>query len=85
MRDSPPGIRRLRLLGAFAAEAVAKAGPPDRQGWSKVDLPLETIDAAAPMLLGIGPEIDVIEPEALRTAIGELARAVARRMGRKSG
>jgi len=85
LRASPLGLRRLRLLGAFAAEAVATAGPPDRHDWREVDLPLETIDAAAPMLLGIGPEIDVIEPEALRTEIGELARAVARRMGRRPG
>jgi predicted DNA-binding transcriptional regulator YafY len=82
LHASPIGLRRLRLLGAFASEAVSKAGPPDAAGWRAVDLPLETIDAAAPMLLGIGPEIDVIEPPQLRTAIGALARAVARRMGR---
>ena len=85
LRASPLGLRRLRLLGAFAAEAVAAAGPPDADGWCAVDLPLETVDAAAPMLLGIGPEIDVFEPEALRTAIGSLARAVARRMRRRVG
>ena len=80
LRASPLGLQRLRLVGAFAADAVARAGPPDGQGWCAVDLPLETIEAAAPMLLGIGPEIDVLEPAPLRAAVGALARAVARRM-----
>lgn len=82
LRASPIGLRRLRLLGTFAAEAVAKASAPDDSGWCRVDLPLETIEAAAPMLLGIGPEIDVLEPAPLRAEIGRLARAVARRMSR---
>jgi predicted DNA-binding transcriptional regulator YafY len=80
LRASPLGIQRLRLLGSFAGEAVAKAGPPDADGWRPVDFPLETISSAAPILLGIGPEIDVIEPAELRTAIGRLAHDVLKRI-----
>jgi predicted DNA-binding transcriptional regulator YafY len=80
LRASPVGLQRLRLLGAFAGEAVAKAGPADGEGWRIIELPLETIEAAAPMLLGIGPEIDVIEPAALRVQITRLATMVLKRM-----
>jgi predicted DNA-binding transcriptional regulator YafY len=80
LRASPIGLQRLRLLGSFAGEAVAKAGPPDAEGWRAIDLPLETLSSAAPMLLGIGPEIDVIEPEELRAEIGRLAAEVIDRM-----
>jgi predicted DNA-binding transcriptional regulator YafY len=80
LRASPVGLQRLRLLGAFAGEAVARAGPVDENGWRLVDLPLETIGSAAPALLGIGPEIDVIEPAALAAEIGRLATLVLQRM-----
>lgn len=84
LRASPTGLRRLRLLGSFAGEAVAKAGPADNEGWRIVDLPLETITSSAPALLGIGPEIDVIAPAALRTEIARLAALVLQRMKRQS-
>ncbi len=77
---SPLGMRRLRLLGSFAGEAVAKAKPGGKEGWHIVKLPLETIESAAPALLGIGPEIDVIEPVALRDEISRLAELVLQRM-----
>ncbi len=82
LRASAIGLRRLRALGAFAAEAVAAAGPADINGWQKLELPLETIETAAPMLLGIGPEFEVIAPDALRLAIGALASGVALRMSK---
>jgi predicted DNA-binding transcriptional regulator YafY len=80
LRASPVGMQRLRLLGTFAGEAIAKAGPADNDGWRIIKLPLETTESAAPMLLGIGPEIDVIEPAALRTEIARLAEMVLKRM-----
>lgn len=80
LRASPIGLQRLRLLGSFAGEAVAKAEPADDDGWCIVKLPLETIESAAPTLLGIGPEIDVIKPNALRVEITRLAKLVLQRM-----
>jgi predicted DNA-binding transcriptional regulator YafY len=80
LRASQVGLQRLRLLGTFAGEAVAKAGPADDEGWRIVELPLESIEAAAPALLGIGPEIDVIEPAALRAEIARLAKGVLHRI-----
>ncbi len=80
LRASPIGLQRLRLLGDFAGRAVAAALPPDEEGWSELTLPIESIDSAAPMLLGIGPELDVIEPAALRAAVLGLAAAVVGRI-----
>ena len=85
LRASPLGLQRLRLLGAFAAEAVAAAGPSDAAGWCEVLLPLETIEAAAPQLLGIGPELAIIEPAGLREEVARLARAVVTRMEEQTG
>jgi predicted DNA-binding transcriptional regulator YafY len=80
LRASPTGLQRLRLLGTYADGAVAKAESVDDDGWRIVKLPLETIESAAPTLLGIGPEIDIIAPAALRTEIAKLAKLVLQRM-----
>lgn len=83
LRASPLGQRRLHLQGAFAAEAVALADEPDALGWCRLVLPLESITEAAPMLLGIGPEIEVIAPDDLRAEIARLALEVVSRMEKK--
>jgi predicted DNA-binding transcriptional regulator YafY len=80
LRLSPIGLQRLRLLGDFAGRAIAAASPPDIEGWTRLTLPVESLDAAAPMILGIGPEVDVIEPPELREAVRDLAVAVANRI-----
>ncbi len=67
------GLKRLSVLGAYAVDAVAKAVPADAQGWSKLTLPFETVEQAALALLGIGPEIRVVEPDALRQRMHQLA------------
>ena len=68
------------MLGSFAGEAVAKAKPADDDGWHIVTLPLENIESAAPALLGIGPEIEVIDPAALGIEIARLAGLVLKKM-----
>lgn len=80
LRASPVGIQRLRMLGAFAGRAIADATPAEQAGWVVLTLPIETLDSAAPMLLGIGPEIDILDPPELRNAVRMLALQVARRM-----
>lgn len=81
LRATPLGLKRLAQLGAFAQRAVTAADAPDDGGWSHVALPIETIDHAALTLLGIGPEIAVLEPEALRHRLRALAEDVVRRCG----
>lgn len=83
IRASALGLERIAALGAFAAAAVAEAGPPDREGWRMICLPVETGDHSARALLGCGPEFEVIEPTSLRERIAELACAVLARAGQE--
>ena len=79
VRASVEGRARLARLGRFAAEAVDRASVPDADGWSVVQLPIESVSHAALLLLGLGPEVEVTSPEALRAELGALAARMARR------
>jgi predicted DNA-binding transcriptional regulator YafY len=79
LRATALGLKRLSQLGAFAQRAVKTAGPVDDEGWSCLSLPIETLDHAALTLLGIGPEIVVLAPEALRLRLRDLAADVVHR------
>jgi predicted DNA-binding transcriptional regulator YafY len=72
------GLKRLSQLGTYAADAVRAAVASDA-GTSVVQFPFENIDQAALALLGIGPEIEIMSPDALRTRIAELAKEVMQR------
>lgn len=78
IRASALGLKRLSALGTYAAQAVNQANPPDEEGWSELTLPFETIDQAALLLLGIGPEIKVIKPVGLRFKIQSYAQEILR-------
>jgi predicted DNA-binding transcriptional regulator YafY len=79
LRASPTGLARLARLGAWATAAVEAAGPPDPEGWRGLSLPVESVEDAALMLLGVGPELEVLDPPPLRRRIADLAEAVAKR------
>ncbi len=51
-------------------------GSRTRRGWAIVSLPIETVDKAALTLLGLGPEVTVVEPMELRAALRDLAHQV---------
>ncbi|QNA84979.1 WYL domain-containing protein [Sphingomonas sp. So64.6b] len=73
LRASPVGLKRLARLGGYAVRAVQTAGPVEEDGWVRLSLPVERPEQAALDLLAIGPEIEVIDPPALRAALHELA------------
>ncbi len=73
------GQARLAALGDYAARAVERATAPDAHGWARLELPFETLEQAALMLLGLGPEIEVLGPPELRAHLGELAHGVVQR------
>lgn len=79
LRASPLGLKRLAKLGAYAAEAVAAAEPPAMDGWALLRLPFEHIEQAALLLLGVGPEIEVIEPVQIRDELLGLAKQISAR------
>lgn len=79
LRASVTGMKRLSALGAYAALAVNAASVEDADGWARLTLPIENIEQAALLLLGIGPEIDVLKPVELRERLRTLALEVVRR------
>jgi predicted DNA-binding transcriptional regulator YafY len=77
VRATDLGLVRLAKLGAYAAAAVAASTTPDDDGWTTVDLPIEGVEHAALELLGVGPEVVVDAPRALRAKIRDLAARIA--------
>jgi predicted DNA-binding transcriptional regulator YafY len=76
VRLSPAGVRALpSVLDAdLATQALEQAGPPGEDGWREVELGLERPDIAAGQLLGLGVEVEILEPAAVRAAFADAAR-----------
>ncbi|WAL65584.1 YafY family protein [Amycolatopsis cynarae] len=81
VRLSPGGLRALPSVidAGLAAEALEQAGPPGADGWTDVELALETPEIAAAQLLGLGPEVEIVAPPAVRAAFADLARRMVER------
>jgi predicted DNA-binding transcriptional regulator YafY len=77
LRASAVGLNRLRSFSPIVAQAVERTmGPPDREGWRQVTVPIEAVEHAAREMLRLGDEAVVLEPAALRDAL----RATAAQM-----
>ncbi len=68
VRLTAAGTRQLPYVTdpASAREALESAGEPDGQGRVTVTLPVESDEVAYAQLLGLGPEVEVLEPAGLR-------------------
>jgi predicted DNA-binding transcriptional regulator YafY len=81
---SPRGRRLLRDVSPAAAEAVEAGHRPCKpEGWVKATIPVEADKIAARQLLYLGAEMEVLEPQTLRTAIAALAHDVSTAYRRK--
>lgn len=77
LRVSPVGMNRLRGFSPIVSQAAERTmGRPDRQGWRRVTVPIESAEHAAREMLRLGDEAVVLEPAALRDAL----RATAAQM-----
>jgi predicted DNA-binding transcriptional regulator YafY len=75
---SPRGMELLDLLGTHVVEAAAaSAGVPDRAGWVRCTLPIESLDQGVRDLLRIGDHVKVIGPQKLRAQLAETAARVS--------
>jgi predicted DNA-binding transcriptional regulator YafY len=73
VRASKLGLSRLRSLSAAVSEAIDRApGKRDRKGWSRVTIPIESVEHAASEILRAGAECEVLEPRELRLRITEV-------------
>lgn len=80
-RLSPLGTRFLGTVidTQVAQTALAAASQPGEDGWVEVELGLEDQEIAADQLLGLGAEIEILAPPAVRAAFAETARRMVDR------
>lgn len=77
LRIADGALSRVERLGPTGEDRV-RAATPDAAGWRTATVPIESIEHAALLLLGFGPDVEVVEPAALRTRMRALARDVER-------
>ena len=75
------------LASALVAWAQETARKPDRKGWVRCTLPLESIDFGIRELMRLGDEVRVLGPARLRAEFAASAARMARvhRSGDRSG
>ncbi|MFG2646542.1 helix-turn-helix transcriptional regulator [Streptomyces sp. NPDC048436] len=80
VRVSEDGIRQLPYAtdAVSVREAMEEAGEPDDEGWVTLTLPVENEAVAYTQLMALGPELEVLEPAALRERFARAASQMAR-------
>jgi len=76
LRLSPGVVRSLPDLCDAALRRAAEGVPPDVDGWTTVELPIEHDAVAARQLLPYAAGLEVRSPDSLRELLVEHARAV---------
>jgi predicted DNA-binding transcriptional regulator YafY len=86
LRVSPAVLPILpEVFGDQVRGLLAAAGPPDKTGWQTVTLTFEHPSAACHRLLGFGAEVEVLEPEVVRSLLVETAEATLAFYRRRDG
>jgi predicted DNA-binding transcriptional regulator YafY len=85
IRLSPRGRSLVDLLGPYVVEAVAKtASKPDRRGWVRCTIPLESGETGIRELMRLGVEVEVVSPVAIRTQMAQMLRNALQHYSRRS-
>ncbi|MEV2249160.1 YafY family protein [Streptomyces sp. NPDC050147] len=81
LRLSEAGVRQLPYAtdSASTQEALETASAPDEEGWVTLTLPVENEMVAYTQLMSLGPEVEVLEPKALRERFARAAHQMADR------
>ena len=81
LRVGPRGLKWLPDVTDpdAALRAVTEAGPPDAEGWCEVELDVEEIKVAAAQLVGLGGEVEALDPPELRGALAAMGAELIRR------
>lgn len=74
------GMKRISEFSAAVGEAARMTASPDpnNEGWTKVTVPIESVDFAAGQLLSVGTDVQVQGPIALRNRMKELISAISK-------
>ncbi|TMR94401.1 helix-turn-helix transcriptional regulator [Nonomuraea basaltis] len=83
VRLSPRGVERLAdlMTPGVVAAAQQTAGPPDEEGWTRVTVPIESIEHALGEFLRLGTDAEVLSPGELRDRLAAAAKVLAERYG----
>ena len=85
VRLSPQGVYMLDMLGPYVQrEAARTASRPDRRGWVRCRLPLESIGYGIRELMRFGDEVIVTGPPELRMKFAQAAARMARTHGTRA-
>jgi predicted DNA-binding transcriptional regulator YafY len=77
VRVAPTFVEWLPVFfGQRIRDAIARAGPPDEEGWITLELRFEGLWAARNRLLDFGRAVEVLEPEPLRLSMLDYARQI---------
>jgi len=74
LRADPAILPRLPYAGRFAR--VLHVGPPDAEGWVRISMQFQMEDEACEYVVSFGPQVEVVEPVALREKVIEFAQSV---------
>jgi len=78
LRVSKRGMARLETLGAAVHQAAQDSAEPEKSGgWTRITIPIESIEHAALDMLKLGNDAEVLKPFALRRRVAKTARDVA--------
>jgi predicted DNA-binding transcriptional regulator YafY len=78
VRFSARGMQRLKLLApAVMGMARRTARKPDKAGWARAEIPIESVQHAAGELLKLGADVEVLEPAALRDRMSAVSAEMA--------
>jgi len=77
VRVAPSFIPELpRYFGGHIHTKIAQAGPPDAEGWIRLELSFESFEAARERILGFGRGVEVLEPRALQRSVLDYAEQI---------
>jgi predicted DNA-binding transcriptional regulator YafY len=79
VRASDKGLEGLREISETVRKAIdASKSRPDRKGWRRVTIPIESVGWSAVELTRAGAECEVISPPELRERMAGIASGMAR-------
>jgi predicted DNA-binding transcriptional regulator YafY len=74
LRLSPEAMKRLSLLAPPVGEMARRtARKPDKKGWVRVEIPIESVSHAVGEVLRLGAGVEVLAPPELRTRMADIA------------
>ena len=74
VRVHPEALWRLQFGGRFAT--VEQISEPEADGWMRATMNYQVAENACENLLGLGTQVEIVEPVELREQVVELARSV---------